>query len=212
MALLTAHVNDPAIDVAEHVGVETVRGGIGVQAHRKTRSVKETEVALGVGKRDNGVGNAVADQDAQLTHFGQTQQRAAVTRHGPVETDNATETFGKEQSQAIGQACSFAEARQEYAFGMHMITPAGLFDGPEDVLLQQGPELALGTPTEAGTAIRPDPKQLGSTQADTDEIAPAQPRSQPQGLDLAAPLTVKEDQQRIGIVRFVTGRQESPDR
>src|SRR5438093_1068206 len=44
---LIALFHNPAIDIAEHVGMESVRGRVRVYAHVKPSRIEEAEIALG---------------------------------------------------------------------------------------------------------------------------------------------------------------------
>jgi len=66
-------LHDPAINVAEHIRVEAVRGGIGVHPNVKPGGVKSPVVLSGRRQGHEDVGNAVADQDSQLAQLGQSE-------------------------------------------------------------------------------------------------------------------------------------------
>src|SRR5207302_448 len=81
-----------------------------------------------------------------------------------------------------------------------------------DVLLDRRVARPVLSPAVAGPTVGSRAGTLGAAQADADVVAPAQTRGQPKGLLLVAAVAVEEDQQRIGVMRLVAGRQEGADR
>ena len=97
--------------------------------------VEEAVVLPGLGQRDDGVGDAVADEHAELADLGQPQQRAAAARHAAVERDDAGEAVRVDQAEAVGDGGPLAEAGEVDPLGVDVVRPAGLLDGAEDVIL-----------------------------------------------------------------------------
>src|SRR5207248_2280903 len=78
--LLIAEGHDPAIDVAEHVGMQAVGRRIGVKADVKSGGVKQAKIAACRGEGNHRVGDAVADERPKLPYLGQTKKQAATRR------------------------------------------------------------------------------------------------------------------------------------
>src|SRR5262245_8440933 len=75
----------PAIDIAEHVKMETIVGGVGVHRHVKTRGIQKTVVGASLGQWSHRIVAAVADQDSQGTDFMEAEERARLAREESIE-------------------------------------------------------------------------------------------------------------------------------
>src|SRR5262245_8645257 len=62
--LLVAALDDPAVDIAKHVGVEAMVGWIGVHLDRHAGAVEQTEIVPRERERQERVGDAVPDEHA----------------------------------------------------------------------------------------------------------------------------------------------------
>src|SRR5438105_12521203 len=88
---------------------------------------------------------------------------------------------------------------------MHVVVAPRLLHGAEHVVFNNRIATAVRPPGVARAAVRALAEVLGTTQADADVIAPAEPGRQAEDLLLIAAVAVQEDQQRVGVVRLVAG-------
>src|SRR5262249_35634990 len=126
---------------------------------------------------DDGVGDAMADQNLELTDFGQPKERSAARRQRAVERNHAGEPFGKGKRHAIRVGSALADAGQVNSLGMNVVVSPRLFDGAEDVVFGFSVAVAVGAPRERRRSIGPFAEKPLAAQAETDEIAPADARS-----------------------------------
>ena len=68
---LTDRLHDPVVDVAEHVGVNAMVRSISVHADRQAGRVEQLEIRASRRQRNDRVGNAVPDEDAELANLRQ---------------------------------------------------------------------------------------------------------------------------------------------
>src|SRR5438094_956560 len=162
--LLIAPIHNPAIDVAEHVGVQAVSGRVAVEANVESSRVEETEIAARRGKRNHRIGNAVTDERPQLTDVGQAEEETASGGQGTVQRNHTGKTVRKAQAQPVSERCPFTNAGQINSLRMDVIVAARLLDGAENIVFSNRIALAIGPPGVTGFTIRPLAGQLRAAQ------------------------------------------------
>jgi hypothetical protein len=108
-----------------------------VHANGHAGGVEEAMVCLGERQWHHRVGDAVADQDAELADVRQSQQRSVAAGQRAVERNHAAELFGEHQTQTVGERGPFLKAGKVDPFGVDVVHTASLFHGVKDIVFHQ---------------------------------------------------------------------------
>lgn len=186
-------VHQPAVDVAQHLAVETMVAGIRLEGDSQTAGTEGCDDAAGVGEWMASIPGAVDHKNRQIAAGLEPPERTETRWQPAVDGDYPGEPLGMAEAKPIGDGCTLAASYKEDPFRMDVEQASGLADRREDRVLEQIKIVGLGLEegstndfglgplwrlVRAGMVMKleiPPPAKAGQSVASDDGFRPPKP-------------------------------------
>ncbi len=116
--LRCAVVHQPGVNVTEHLAVQAMGRGIGLEGHPQAAGTQCCHVPSGTREWMLGIPGSMNNEKGQVATGLHASQRSEAGRQPTVHGDHAGEALGIAETEAVGDRCSFSTADEEDPFRM----------------------------------------------------------------------------------------------